>query len=33
MGLRGPIARSFEQLTPDPVTETVEEQLRPFHDG
>jgi hypothetical protein len=27
------IARSFEQFTPGPVTETVEEQLRPLHDG
>jgi hypothetical protein len=32
MGLIGPISDSFEQLTPGPVTETVEEQLRPLYD-
>jgi len=33
VGLIVRIARSFEQFTPDPVMETVEEQLRPLNDG
>jgi hypothetical protein len=33
MGLIAGIARSFEQVMPGPVTETVEEQLRPLDDG
>src|SRR5678816_1563125 len=33
MSLISRIAHALEQITPGPVTKTVEEQLRPIHDG